>query len=116
MTPSSRPVTRESSAYARDRGLRPIIVTIVGSVLLLRPKGLRSEEALDIGAAWDMAVKQRLARASAVMPGAAALISAAIEARAAIEQAQAAAAAGGCWTDSFDRLGRPCRMFVPSEA
>jgi hypothetical protein len=56
------------------------------------------------------------ARASAVMPGAAALISAAIEARAAIEQAQAAAAAGGCWTDSFDRLGRPCRMFVPSEA
>lgn len=65
MTPSSRPVTRESSAYARDRGLRPIVVTIVGSVLLLRPKGLRSEEALDIGAAWDMAVKQRLARARA---------------------------------------------------
>jgi hypothetical protein len=70
MTPSSRPVTRESSAYARDRGLRPIIVTIVGSVLLLRPKGLRSEEALDIGAAWDMAVKQRLARARAEKAGA----------------------------------------------
>lgn len=62
MTPSSRPVTRESSALVRDRGARPVIVTITGSILLLRPKGLRSEETLDIAAAWDHAVKQRLAR------------------------------------------------------
>lgn len=36
-----------------------------GSLLLLRPKGLHSEEALDLGAAWSLAVKQRVAREQA---------------------------------------------------
>lgn len=61
-TKSIKPVTRESSAFVRERGLRPVMVTIHGSFLLLRPKGLRSEEVLDIGAAWSMAVKQRVFR------------------------------------------------------
>ncbi len=61
-TRSIKPVTRETSAFARSKGLRPIIATIHGSVLLLRPKGLRGEEVLDLGAAWSLAVKQRVAR------------------------------------------------------
>lgn len=61
-TKSIKPVTRESSAFVRERGMRPLIVTIVDSLLLLRPKGLRSEEVLDLGAAYSMAVKQRVAR------------------------------------------------------
>lgn len=61
-TKSIKPVTRESSAFVRERGLRPVMVTVHGSILLLRPKGLRSEEVLDIGAAWSQAVKQRVAR------------------------------------------------------
>jgi hypothetical protein len=60
-TKSTKPVTRESSALVRERGLRPIIVTIHGSLILLRPKGLRSEEVLDVAAAWSTAVKQRVA-------------------------------------------------------
>ena len=30
--------------------------------MLLRPKGLHGAEVLDIGAAWSLAVKQRVAR------------------------------------------------------
>jgi hypothetical protein len=61
-TKSSKAVTRETSAYVRERGFRPLMATIHGSLLLLRPKGLHSEEALDLGAAWSLAVKQRVAR------------------------------------------------------
>lgn len=61
-TKSVKPVTRETSAYVRERGFRPLIATIHGSFLLLRPKGLRGEEVLDLGAAWSLAVKQRVAR------------------------------------------------------
>lgn len=38
------------------------MVTIHGSVLLLRPKGLRREEVLDLSAAYSVAVKTRVAR------------------------------------------------------
>ncbi|OGT57555.1 MAG: hypothetical protein A3E01_08435 [Gammaproteobacteria bacterium RIFCSPHIGHO2_12_FULL_63_22] len=65
MTPSTKPVRRETSAFVRERGLRPLVATIHGSLLLLRPKGLRSEEALDLGSAWSLAVKQRVARQQA---------------------------------------------------
>jgi hypothetical protein len=65
MTPSTKPVRRESSAFVRERGLRPLIATIHGSLLLLRPKGLRREEILDLGAAYSLAVKQRVAREQA---------------------------------------------------
>lgn len=61
-TKSLKPVRRETSAYVREKGFRPLVVTIVGSVVLLRPKGLRSEEVLDLAAAWSMAVKQRVLR------------------------------------------------------
>jgi hypothetical protein len=64
-TKSVKPVTRETSAFVRERGLRPLIATIHGSYVLLRPKGLRSEEVLDLGAAWSMAVKQRVWREKA---------------------------------------------------
>jgi hypothetical protein len=64
-TKSTKPVTRESSAFVRERGFRPLMVTIHGSLLLLRPKGMRSEEALDLAAAWSLAVKQRVAREQA---------------------------------------------------
>lgn len=65
MTPSTKPVRRETSAMVRERGMRPLIATLHGSLLLLRPKGLRSEEVLDLGAAWSLAVKQRVAREQA---------------------------------------------------
>ena len=61
-TKSTKPVTRETSAFVRERGFRPLMATLHGSMLLLRPKGMRSEEVLDLGAAWSLAVKQRVAR------------------------------------------------------
>lgn len=60
-TKSTKPVTRETSAYVRDRGLRPLIVTVHGSLLELRAKGLRSRETLDLAAAYGIAVRARLA-------------------------------------------------------
>lgn len=60
MTPSTKPVTRLTSALVRDRGLRPIVATISGSLLILRAKGLRKEEIIDIGACYNIAVKQRV--------------------------------------------------------
>ena len=62
MTPSTKPTTRESSAYTRDRGMRPLIVTIHGSLIELRAKGLRSRETLDIASLYAYAIKGRLAR------------------------------------------------------
>lgn len=64
-TKSSKPVTRESSAFIREGGLRPIIVTINGSVIELRAKGLRSHEYLDLAFCYHAAVKQRVAREKA---------------------------------------------------
>lgn len=62
MTPSTKPVTRLSSAYVRDKGLRPLVATISGSLLILRAKGLRREETIDLAACYDIAVKGRVAR------------------------------------------------------
>ena len=61
-TKSLKPTTRETSAFVRERGMRPLIATLYGSLLLLRPKGLHSEEILDLGAAYSLAVKQRVFR------------------------------------------------------
>jgi hypothetical protein len=61
MTPSTKPVTRLTSAYFRDRGFRPIIATITGSMIELRCKGLRSTETVDIAAVYSYALKARLA-------------------------------------------------------
>ncbi len=60
MTKSLRPVTRETSAIVRDKGPRPVIVTVVGGVLELRAKGLRSTETLDLAWCYAAAVRQRL--------------------------------------------------------
>jgi hypothetical protein len=65
MTPSTRPVTRITSAYVRDKGLRPVVATITGSILELRAKGLRSRETLDLASCYGLAVKQRVAREKA---------------------------------------------------
>lgn len=59
-TRSLRPVTRETSALVRERGMRPVIVTVVGSVLELRAKGLRTQETLDLSWCYYVAVKQRV--------------------------------------------------------
>jgi hypothetical protein len=55
------PVTREATAYVRDRGLRAVIVTVTGSLLELRAKGLRSREVLSIDALYALAIRQRVA-------------------------------------------------------
>lgn len=60
-TKSVRPVTRETSALVRDKGLRCLIVTVVGATILLRAKGLRSTEVLDLSWCYLQAVKQRVA-------------------------------------------------------
>lgn len=65
MTPSTKPVTRLSSAYVRERGMRPIVVTITGSLIELRAKGLRTVETLDVASAWYGAVKARVMREKA---------------------------------------------------
>jgi hypothetical protein len=46
----------------RDRGQRPVIVTIVGGVITLRAKGLRSTESLDLAWCYLAAVRQRVAQ------------------------------------------------------
>lgn len=61
-TKSIKPVTRETSAYTRDRGLRPVIVTILHGTIELRAKGLRSREVVDIGWLYEYAVKARVMR------------------------------------------------------
>ena len=61
MTKSTRPVSRETSAFVRERGLRSIIVTITGGVIELRAKGLRSREVLDVAFCYHAAIKQRVA-------------------------------------------------------
>lgn len=65
VTKSTRPVTRETSAFVRDKGLRPVLVTLVGSILELRAKGLRSREYLDLSFCYQEAIKQRLRREKA---------------------------------------------------
>jgi hypothetical protein len=65
VTPSTKPVTRITLAFFRDKGLRPIIVTIHGSILELRCKGLRSRETVDISAVYGMAVRSRLLKEKA---------------------------------------------------
>ncbi len=61
-TTSDKPVTRETRSFVRDKGLRPVIATIHGGLLILRPKGLRTEETLEIGALWAQAIKARVFR------------------------------------------------------
>lgn len=61
-TPSSTPATRETSAFVRDRGERALIATLSGSVVILRPKGLRNREYVDLSAVYEQAVKARVAR------------------------------------------------------
>ena len=62
MTPSIKPVTRETSAWVRDKGMRPVIATITGSIVELRAKGLRSREVVDLAWAYHFAVKARVQR------------------------------------------------------
>jgi hypothetical protein len=64
-TKSTKPVRRETSALVRDRGLRPLIVTVHHGLLLLRAKGLRREETLDLAGCYAIAIRQRLAREQA---------------------------------------------------
>lgn len=59
-TRSIKPVSRETTAFVRDRGSRPLIATLVGGLLELRPKGLRTREVVDLAAVYEMAVKARV--------------------------------------------------------
>ena len=67
MTTSSAtsPVTRETTSFVRDKGMRPLIVTVRGSILELRPKGLRSVEVADLATIYYSCVKARVAREKA---------------------------------------------------
>jgi hypothetical protein len=54
------PVTRETSAFVRDRGARAVMVTVTGGALVLRAKGLRARYVLDLGWCYSQAVKARV--------------------------------------------------------
>ena len=60
-TSSVKPTTRETTAFVRERGLRALVVTVVDGLLVLRPKGLRTSETVDLGAVYNYAIKSRLA-------------------------------------------------------
>jgi hypothetical protein len=62
MTPSTKPVTRLTSGYVRERGMRQVVATLHGSLLILRAKGCRQEETLDVSSLWYQAVKARVIR------------------------------------------------------
>jgi hypothetical protein len=67
MTDLNRPVRRKSHTTVRDASVRRrIVVTLYPSgVIGLRPEKTRREEALDIEAAYSIAVKSRVAREKA---------------------------------------------------
>ena len=62
MTPSTKPTTRLSSSWVREKGMRPVVVTITGSLIELRAKGLRSVETVDVATLYQQAVKARVNR------------------------------------------------------
>lgn len=64
-TKLSKPVARETGAFVRDRGLRPLVVTLHDSFLELRPRGLRRGEVIDLAAVFGLAVRARLLREKA---------------------------------------------------
>jgi hypothetical protein len=49
-----------TSAYVRDRGMRPVAVTITGSVIELRLKGCRAVEVVDVATLWYQSIKARV--------------------------------------------------------
>jgi hypothetical protein len=59
-TKSTNPTIRETSATTFDRGERNLIVTIHHGVIKIRPKGLKSEEVINIAAIYEHAVKARV--------------------------------------------------------
>ena len=59
-TKSTKPKVRETSATTFDKGERNLIVTIHHGVLKIRPKGLQSEELVNISAIYEQAVKARV--------------------------------------------------------
>ena len=63
MTPLSKPVTRRSHEMRRDRSkLRRIVVTLhPAGYIGLRLERTRREEVLSLAAAYDVAVKMRVA-------------------------------------------------------
>lgn len=65
MTPSTKPVTRLTSAWAFDGGSRQIVATIHGSLIELRLKGRRQTEVLDISSLYFRAINERIAKARA---------------------------------------------------
>lgn len=64
MTPLTKPVRRRTENMIRDGGKRRnLIVTLYpGGVIGLRPSKTRREEVLSVEAAYDLAVKQRVAK------------------------------------------------------
>ena len=59
-TKSTKPTVRETSATTFDRGERNLIVTVNLNFIKIRPKGLKSEEVIDIAAIYEHAVKARV--------------------------------------------------------
>ena len=63
-TKLNKPVKRETQVLIRDGGkMRPLVVRLEGSILILKLKGRRSEEVIDLESAYFGAIKARVFRA-----------------------------------------------------
>ena len=60
MTPTTKPVTRVTTAA--HRGRRLVCTLGPGDGLYLRPLRRRQAEGIDLGSCYDLAVKRRVAR------------------------------------------------------
>lgn len=60
MTPSTKRVTRLTSAWVRDQGMRAVVASIVGGVIELRAKGRRQVEVVDVATLYYRAVRERV--------------------------------------------------------
>lgn len=65
MTPSTKPVTRLSSAFVRDRGFKQVVVTVLGDMIHVRTKGARTTYSMPISAVYGWAVRAHLAAVKA---------------------------------------------------
>ena len=71
MTALTKPITRRTDNEIRDGSKRrPLVITLyTGGIIGLRPSKTRREELLTVEAAYDLAIKQRVARERAEKKG-----------------------------------------------
>jgi len=62
MTGIRSPVTRLTASHIRERGLRPLVVTLYPGYMMIRPKGLRRGLSIDYVTIYQKAAQIESAR------------------------------------------------------